>query len=104
MVKVTTINANEFASRADLETKVAGTYGATADLKPDVEIRGTREEMGRLGLSGRTLLWGVKCVITDEPTETRKQADVERPVRGDIKDFGMNGAVSKPPKDIKADA
>lgn len=100
VTKKNIIEAKDFSKREELEVRV-GEYGKTADLKPDVEIHGTREEMARLGLSDRTVFWGIRCVITDEPTKATAQADAEKPVRGDIKDFGTNGVVSKPPVNKK---
>ena len=97
MAKETTIiSVKEFATRGDLEFAISSKYALTADVKVGVEIRGTREELERLQLSDRTSFWGIVCVITDTPTEPKAQ--VERPPRGEIKDFGLNGSQSNVPK------
>lgn len=100
MIKETVILAKEYSKRDELENHIRGISGCTVDPKSDIHIEGTRAEMDRLGLSDRTTFWGIKCVITDTPTIPTAQKDADRPVRGEIKDFGMNGA-TKPPKDKK---
>lgn len=72
--------AKEYSTRNDLEKEIARAYGMTADKKDAVEIKGTRRELKRLGLSGRTTFWGISCVETDpEP----KKPVYPRPERGE---------------------
>lgn len=73
-----TINASDFKFRADLENYVRNTKGLTPEEKPDLEISGTREELARLQLSDRSVFWGIKCVITDTPTEKKTESKVDR--------------------------
>ena len=89
------IKARDFSSREELENHVRGLRGLTVDIKDDIEIKGTRAELVRIGLSDRTLFWGIRCMITDTPSEPKKQAG-DKPARGEIKGFGLNGAVAEP--------
>lgn len=92
------IQAKDFNNREELENKVRSSTGLTADLKPDVEIRGKRVELERLRLSDRTTFWGIRCIITDEPTSVNSQISIEKPLRGELQDFSINKINSKKPK------
>lgn len=90
------IKAQNFSRRGDLElefTRLGIEF--SPDMKPH-EIVGTREELERLNLSDRTKFHGVKCVITNTPTQVKTQTDVLKPQRGEIKEFGINGITKKP--------
>lgn len=86
--------ANTYVRREDLESEVKGLVGASTEKNTDIEIHGTREELARLQLSASTSVWGVRCVVLDESPPDQKVA-VERPQRGELKDFGLNGNVKK---------
>lgn len=92
---MTLINAKDFSTRSELENKVRNTLGLTPDLKPDYQIKGTREELARLQLSDTATFWGISCLITDDPTQATTQAEV--PARGELQDSGLNGQ-TKPKK------
>lgn len=79
----TVINARDFSSREEIERAMKGLVASTPDLKVGYEISGKREELERLKLSDRTTVYGVRCVIMDEPTPTKKQSEVEKPQRGE---------------------
>ncbi len=81
------IKAKNFLTRTDLENEVRK-MGLTADLKPDCEIQGTRQELARLYLSDRTTFYGIKCIITDIPTEPNEK--IEKIQRGEIHKSGLN--------------
>jgi hypothetical protein len=87
------ILAKKFKFRVDLENEVRNKLGLTTNEKPDHTIEGTREELHRLQLSDRSIFWGIKCVITDDPTEAKK---IGKPNRGQLKEFGINGRNQKP--------
>lgn len=88
---ITTFVASDFASREDLENKIRASTQLDVSDKPDMQITGTREQLERLGLSDRSIFWGIKCVITDTPTPIVKQSEREKPQRGDVHKFGING-------------
>lgn len=90
------LEARNFSKRIELEIMVRNELGLTPDLKQGSEIRGTREELNRLQLSDKTLFHGIKCIITDFPTQVRTQRDVPKPQRGEIKEFGLNNQLKKP--------
>jgi hypothetical protein len=50
--------AKDFSTRQGLEKKVASKVGLTPDAKTDT-LEETREELARLGLSDRTIFWGI---------------------------------------------
>lgn len=60
------INASDFSLRNDLENYIKSILGLTPDLKQDYEIQGTKQQLGRLNLSNRSVFWGVRCVELDE--------------------------------------
>ena len=88
----TKVNAGQFKFRADLENHIRSKYGLTTDLKPNATIEGTRVELAMLGLSDRSIYWGINCVITDSPTEKREKPKVDR---GEQKEFGIGGVMKK---------
>ncbi len=92
------IAAAGFSSRAELENYVRNKIGLTPEPKPDIEIFGTRAELAILKLSDRTIFWGIKCVITDTPTEPTPQGARDKPERGELGEFGINGKNKKPPQ------
>ena len=82
------IKAKEFSTRSELENHIRSLCGLTPELKTDYEITGTRDELARLQLSDRRSFWGIRCLISDTPTETNPQ--MEKPQRGEVKSFGLN--------------
>ena len=89
------LKAKNFSHCQDIEKHVANKYGLTPDVKAHT-IEGTREELARLGLSDRTVLWGIPCKITDTPTEAK--SNIPKPDRGKAKEFGINNQRTKPRK------
>ena len=90
------ISAKQFSKREELELELVKLdIELTPNIKPH-EISGTREELERLYLSDRTIFHGIKCVITDSPTVVKTQADIPKPQRGEIGNFGLNGVTKKP--------
>ena len=85
---ITIINAKDYSSRTDLENKVRALVELSPDLKLDYQIIGIRKELERLQLSDSTTFYGIRCVITDTPIESKPQT--EKPQRGEIKKFGLN--------------
>ena len=79
------INAREFKFRSDLENEIRNRFGLTPDAKDHI-IQGTREQLQRLQLSDTTTFWGIKCEITDTPTEKKSG---NKPDRGQLKDFKL---------------
>lgn len=87
------IDASKFKIRSDLENEVRNKYGLTPDIKPDMVISGTKEELARLNLSDTNIFWGIACQITDHPTKpqtTENTAD-----RGKKTEFGINSKDNK---------
>lgn len=78
--------AKDFSKREELENEIRNRFGSTPDKKSDT-IKGTREELAKLGLSDRTIFYGLSCVITDNPTISKTQKDNQKPERGEIKKF-----------------
>lgn len=91
-----TIKASDFKSRVDLENYVRTILPLTNEFKPDIQIKGKRAELAMLNLSDRTTFYGIKCVISDKPTE---KLVVDKPQRGEVVPFGIDGIKSKPPKE-----
>ena len=90
------LQAKNYARRIDLENDVRNKIGLTAEAKPEHIIRGTHAELVRLQLSDTTVFWGIKCEITDEPTEIKKQAEVEKVNRGRRHSSGINQNPNEP--------
>lgn len=67
-----TFIAKNYVSRDDLEKAVFAKIGTNINKNKEIEhqIIGTREELRNLLLDDTTNIWGVKCVITDIPTES----------------------------------
>lgn len=78
------LEAKNYSSRSELEKDII-----SKDLKGI--ISGKKEELARLGLSDLTTVYGLKCVITDKPTETKPQQ--ERPQRGEVFVSKINGKI-----------
>jgi hypothetical protein len=81
--------AKNFSNRQDIEKHVANKFGLTPDPK-DHTIEGTREELARLGLSDRTVFWGIPCKITDDATPAK--SNLRKPERGPKHEGGINGS------------
>ena len=75
------MQVKNFSSREELEKIIKTT-------NPKEDIVGTREELSKFQLSDKTTVYGLRCVITDAPTQIKPQQ--ERPQRGKIYDFGVN--------------
>lgn len=72
------IEAKNYITREDLENYIRSNFGLTTESKIDHTISGTREELQNIGLSDTTTFWGIKCVITDTPTEEKSINKVKR--------------------------
>ena len=81
------LQAKNYSTRSELENKVRNSLGLTPEPKA-ATIEGTREELDRLSLSDCTIFWGIKCIITDTPTETKPQTELVN--RGTQHKFGIN--------------
>lgn len=86
------ILAQDYKFRSDLEHYVRNTIGLTPDIKDDHTIEGTRDELAKLKLSDKTIFWGIRCVITDEPTVAK---EFDKPDRGTLQEYGVNGVRNK---------
>ena len=84
------IQVKNYSKREELENEIGKLVGKTPDIKIDYEIKGTREELERLHLSDETMVFGIKCVITDTPTMVKTQKDIPKINRGIIKKYGIN--------------
>ena len=84
------LQAKNYSKREEIDNEIGKLVGKTPDIKIDYEIQGTREELERLYLSDETMVFGVKCVITDTPTIIKTQKDIPKANRGEIKKFGIN--------------
>ena len=80
--------AKDFPTRQKLEAEVKKQTELSPELKPDFEIKGKKIELERLQLSGRTLFYGIKCVVEDESLSVEKQK--EKPQRGEIHPSKLN--------------
>ena len=87
-----TLKAKDYASREALEVAVKDLVGLTSDTKSGYEISGTDKELEALSLSRRSILWGVRCSSTDKVANAPPR---ERPARGELHDFGINGNLKK---------
>ena len=79
------IQAKNFKNRADLENEVRNKFGLTTEIKDSV-IKGTREELAKLQLSDRSMFYGIRCEITDTPTQPKIESKV---ARGKLHNFGI---------------
>ena len=84
------LQAKNYSKREEIDNEIGKLVGKTPDIKIDYEIQGTREELERLHLSDETMVFGIKCVITDTPTIIKTQKDIPKINRGIIKKFGIN--------------
>jgi len=80
------MQAKNYSSRSELEKEIIA-----KEIKGI--IYGTKEELARLGLSDLTTIHGIKCVITDSPTQIKPQQ--EHPQRGEIFVSKINGNIIK---------
>lgn len=93
------IKAGSYSNRSSLENAVRNKFGLTPELKADVEIHGTPDELARLQLSTRSIFWGIKCVdSTGEKTEDNPDKVPDKPDRGPVQAFGVNGRLKQRPK------
>lgn len=79
------IRAGDFQFRKDLEDEVQ-----KIEDKTGYTIEGTREELVRLQLTDLRNVFGVHCVISDNPTEKREFIKADR---GEQRAFGLNNHV-----------
>lgn len=93
------IEANKFKTRSDLLNYIESEFGidSEANSRTKHTIEGTRDELRQLFLSDRVKVYGIKCVITDTPTDFQK-GQRKRPDRGTQVPFGINQRNLKPPK------
>ena len=73
-----TFKASNYASRSDLENAVRNSFGLTLEIK-DAKIKGSRQELKRLSLSGSNMFWGIVCEESD-PKPAKEVT--EKPQRG----------------------
>lgn len=85
---MTSLHAKDFQNRSDLESYVRNKFGLTVDIKNDIEIMGTQDELAKLRLGNGTIFWGIRCTITNSPPNVPV---VEKPNRGPLVSFGENG-------------
>lgn len=90
-----TLKAKDYVTRSDLENAIRQLIGLTPEAKDTHIIKGTKVELANIGLSDKTIFWGIKCVITDDPTPINKQTE-EKPARGEAQPFGLNGNLNNP--------
>lgn len=74
--QLTTIQAKDFSLRSDLESKVRSLISSASPSS--FEIVGTRKELEYLNLSDQTTVYGVRCVISDSPTEIKAQNEFQK--------------------------
>ena len=74
-LKIMIFLANEYSTRDNLEAVIRAEVGDDIAKNREMEhtITGTREELKELLLDDRTTVFGVKCVITDEPTKNLRK-------------------------------
>lgn len=60
----------DYVKRSDLESDIAIQVGRdiNANQQAGHEILGTREEMKKFGLSESTIVFGIKCIVSDGKT------------------------------------
>ena len=71
--------AKEYQNRNYLELHISSTIGRDIGANKEAGhlIEGTREELRKLFLDDTKNIWGVKCVITDTPTNIQ---DLSKPL------------------------
>ena len=69
-LKIMIFLANEYSTRDNLEAVIRAEVGddIAANRVAGHSVTGTREELKTLQLDDRTTIYGVKCVISDQPT------------------------------------
>jgi len=85
------IKAKDFASRTDLDNEIKRL--AISSTTNDYQIEGEREELERLQLNDLSQVYGVKCVITDLPAQTKRS--FKKINRGKIHPYGLDGNLKK---------
>ena len=74
----TIINATNFTSRHDLEDYIKVEFGTEANgvkrVGLDIEVRGTKKQLKKFSLSDTSNLWGIKCVVSDNPLQKTLEA------------------------------
>jgi hypothetical protein len=84
-----TLQAKDYATREELETKVRQMTGEAPEKKEKHTIEGTRAELKPLRLTDKSMVYGWEVKITDTPTTFSPQK--ERPDRGKVfTNFGIN--------------
>ena len=83
-----TLQVKNYSKREDLENEIGKLVGKTSEIKRDYEIKGTIEELSRLQLSSQTLVWGIRCIATNE--KPKKEQQYQKSQRGEIYKFGIN--------------
>ncbi len=68
------IQAKKYNNRAELEKFIRAEIGddMQRNKEANLSITGTRAELERLKLSDQSMVWGIKCVISDTPTKDFK--------------------------------
>jgi len=69
------IQAKDFNTRADLEAYITAEFGNSISKNRDAGhiVKGKREELKKLSLSDLTTIFGVRCKITDDSSESYKK-------------------------------
>jgi hypothetical protein len=83
---MTIIKAKEFSNRSELSNYINSSYGLTPEDKPEVVIRGSKDELARLHLSRDTNFWGIKCheMKGNKVAEVKKSPQKPKINRGKI--------------------
>ena len=81
------IKAKDFETRDALEKAIIGLVGNGNEAKPEFVITGKRVELKKLHLDETTIVYGIKCEVTDgaKPKKEKSMAD-----RGTLHKFGIN--------------
>lgn len=82
-----TINAKDFKLRQDLENEVLRLTGGGTEDKPGFLIKGKRIELEKLFLNDNRKVYGIRCEITDTPSQIREKNVADR---GERHSFGIN--------------
>ena len=86
--------AKNYATRQALEDAISKEVGLNMEENrlAGHTIEGLRNELKRLYLSDLTVVHGVRCIITDFPTDTLpKSPSSVKPIRGEKHKFGIVG-------------
>ena len=80
----TIIQAKNYKNRDDIDKFVGELVNKDTAEKPDFIIKGKRAELEVLRLCDKSTVWGIKCQITDTPSEPKKNGKVKRDKRKSI--------------------